>query len=288
MPNDSELNITIPDAVIGAECHGIDLAEPLDDETFERVETLFNDRSVLCLREQNLTETQFIEFAKEFGAVEKLYMSDYAHPDYPEILLVSNIQEDGKDIGHADAGRVWHTDMSFTPRPPRATMLYAREVPMRDGVALGDTDFASATAAYEALPEGSKRRIDNLFVEHDVAGRRAAIGTHVQQDDLRKQQPTVTHPFVRHHPQTGRKSLYVSPGECTGIPRMPEAEATALIEEMAAQITRPRFQYRHNWHVGDVLIWDNCAVQHRANFNYTWPRERRLMWRITVGGTIPV
>ena len=288
MPDQSKLDITIADAVIGATCTGIDLAEPMDDETFETIETLFNDRSVLCLRDQNLTESEFIEFAKQFGAIEKLYMSDYADPAHPEILLVSNIKQDGKDFGHADAGRVWHTDMSFTQRPPRATMLYAREVPIRDGVALGATDFASAAAAYDALPEGTQRRIDNLFVEHDVVGRRAETGTHGQQDERRRKQPTVTHPFVRHHPQTGRKCLYVSPGECTGIPRMPAVEALPLIEEMATLITRPRFQYRHDWRVGDVLIWDNCAVQHRATFDYTWPEERRLMWRVTVGGTIPV
>lgn len=265
--------------------NGIDVSKGLDDSTFSKIESLFNERSVLCLRDQKLTESEFIAFAKRFGDVEQIFMADYVHKEYPEIFLVSNIKQDGKDIGHADAGSVWHTDMSYTDRPPRATLLYAVEVPERNGTVLGDTTFASTAAAYDALPEDTKAKIDDLTVIHDVFGRRAKTGTHTQQDEMRKNQPKVRHPFIRTHPFTGRKCLYVSPGECIGIEGMHEAKALLLINGLAATIPEGRFRHVHKWQAGDILIWDNCAVQHLATFDYKWPEERRLMWRMTVGGT---
>ncbi len=276
--------VSLSDAAVGAECRGVDLSKPLDAESFSELESIFNERSVLCIRGQDLTEPQYIDFARRFGIIKKIYMTDYAHPDHPEILFVSNIKKNGRDIGHADAGSVWHSDMSFTEYPPRATMLYAIEVPVRDGVVLGATNFASTASAYDSLPQKMKDRIDGLTVVHDVFGRRAKTGTHTQQDANRRQQPTVTHPLVRVHPHTGRKCLYVSPGECTGIVGMDDAEALPLIEELAALIPEPQFRFKHEWQRGDVLVWDNCAVQHLATFDYSWPAERRLMWRITVGG----
>ncbi len=279
-----EFDMSFADGDIGAECRGADLSRPLDAAAFAQIESVFNERSVLCIRGQNLTEPHYIDFARRFGVIKKIFLSDFAHPDHPEILFVSNIKKDGRDIGHADAGSVWHSDMSFTEHPPRATMLYAVEVPVRSGVVLGATNFASAAAAYDSLPPEMKERIDGLTVVHDVFGRRAKTGTHKQQDENRKQQPKVTHPLVRVHPHTGRKCLYVSPGECTGIVGMDDAEALPLIDELAALIPQERFRFKHDWQPGDVLIWDNCAVQHLATFDYSWPEERRLMWRITVGG----
>ncbi|MEX2451521.1 MAG: TauD/TfdA family dioxygenase [Rhodospirillales bacterium] len=279
------LSIDMPDAVIGAIATGVDLSTPLDEATFATLEDTFNERSVLCIRDQKISPQQFIDFAVRFGAVEENFLKHYSHPDHSPILLVSNIQKDGKDIGHADAGRVWHTDMSFTARPPRATLLYALEVPVRDGVVRGDTNFASSAAAYDALPEETKNKLDDLIVVHDVHGRRAKTGTGTQDNEIRKKQPKVEHPFVRVHPITGRKCLYVSPGECIGVIGMADEEAVPLINDMAKRIPEERFRYRHKWRAGDVLMWDNCAVQHLATFDYTWPEERRLIWRITVGAT---
>ena len=212
-------------------------------------------------------------------------MYNYHHPEHDEVLLVSNIQENGKDIGHADAGRVWHTDMSFMETPPRATVLHALEVPVRDGVIRGDTNFASSAAAYDSLSEETKTQIEDLIVVHDVFGRRATTGTGTQDNEKRKNMPNVRHPFVRVHPFTGRKCLYVSPGECIGIEGIDEEEAVQLINEQAKLITQEPFRYRHKWQVGDILMWDNCAVQHLATFDYKWPEERRPIWRITVGAT---
>ena len=272
--------------VIGAEINGIDLAQ-LSDAEFGRVEAAFNKHSVVCFRDQRLSEPQLIAFAKRFGDIEPNFLRHYAHPSYPEILLVSNIKENGRDIGHADAGRVWHTDMSFTARPPRATMLYALEVPVENGKVLGDTLFSSAAAAHDSLPQAEQQRIANLRAIHQVAGRRARTGTGQGDQALRYQQPSVVHPVVRTHPHTGRKCLYVIKGECEGIEGMDKDEALALIDDLADRTIDPKFRHVHRWRVGDLLMWDNCAVQHLASHDYEWPRHRRLMHRITVGGTAP-
>jgi taurine dioxygenase len=281
------LNMTHADSVIGAEINDLDLAQPLSDDCFAAIETTFNERSVLCLRHQTLTEPQFIDFASRFGHIEPIFLTHYAHPQYPEILLVSNIKENGRDIGHADAGRVWHSDMSYTSSPPRATMLYALEVPMEHGVALGSTQFASAAAAYDHLPEAMQTRLEGLRAVHQVAGRRKQTGTGQQDHHLREQQPSVIHPVARTHPLTGRKCLYVNKGECQAIEGLETAAALALIEDLADRIVSPLFRYVHQWRVGDLLMWDNCSVQHLATFDYEWPQHRRLMHRITVGGSMP-
>lgn len=273
--------------VIGAEGHGVDLSQPLSPAGFAAIEAAFHDRAVLCFRQQHFTESQFIDFARRFGEVECIFLTHYAHPQHPEIMLVSNIQENGRNIGHADAGRVWHTDMSYTTRPPRVTMLYALEVPMENGVALGDTHFASAAAAYDSLPEVLQARLKGLRAVHQVAGRRARTGTGQQDHTLRTQQPDVVHPVVRTHPYTGRPCLYVSQGECVAIAGMAPDEALALINELATYMIQPQFRHVHIWQMHDLLIWDNCSIQHLATFDYHWPQHRRLMHRVTVGGSIP-
>ncbi len=274
--------------VIGAEIHDVDLAQPLSSKEFAQIESAFNTHAVICFHEQHLNEEQLVAFARRFGAVEHNFLAHYAHPRHPEIMFVSNIKENGRDIGHADAGRVWHTDMSFTAHPPRATLLYAIEVPIENGVALGNTLFASAAAAHDSLPAELQQRIAGLRAIHQVAGRRARTGTGQWDQAQRREQPAVIHPVVRIHPHTTRKCLYVSKGECEGIEGMATEEALPLINELADRIIEPRFQHTHCWQVHDLLMWDNCAVQHLASFDYQWPKHRRLMHRVTVGESVPV
>jgi taurine dioxygenase len=282
------MKITTSRDVIGAEIRGVDLAQPLSAEAFGRIDAAFNDHGVVCFPQQQFNEEQLIAFARRFGEVERIFLTHYAHPRHPEIMYVSNIKENGRDIGHADAGSVWHTDMSYTARPPRATLLYALEVPMENGVALGDTHFSSAAAAYGSLPAETQRRIANLRAIHQVAGRRARTGTGQGDQALRREQPAVVHPIVRTHPFTGRKCLYVSKGECEGIEGMATDEALALIDELADHIVESRFHHTHRWQARDLLMWDNCTVQHLASFDYRWPQHRRLMQRVTVGGSAPM
>lgn len=278
------MQITRTPNVIGAHITGVDLAQ-LSEADFDSIEHAFNERSVICIRDQKLTERQLIDFARRFGSIEPHFLKHYTHPDHAEILYISNIQKDGKDIGHSDAGSVWHTDMSYTDKPPRATLLYALEVPMENGVALGNTLFSSAAAAHDSLPLETQNRVANLRAIHQVAGRRAKTGTGQQDQALRKQQPAVVHPVARTHPITKRKCLYVSKGECEGIEGMPTDEALALIDQLADLTVEERFRYTHRWQVRDLLMWDNCAVQHLASFDYKWPKHRRLMHRVTVGGS---
>ena len=277
--------------VIGAEIRDVDLAQPLSGADFRQIEAAFNRHAVICFPEQRWSEPQMIAFARSFGEVEKIFLTHYAHPQYPEIMYVSNIKVDGRDIGHADAGRVWHTDMSYTARPPRATMLYALEIPVDpvdSGKVLGDTLFSSAADAYDALPQAMQKRIAELRAIHQVAGRRARTGTGQHDQALRKAQPAVVHPVVRTHPHTGRKCLYVNKGECEGIEGMPQDEALALIDALAEHTIHARFHHTHRWRMHDLLMWDNCSVQHLASLDYQWPQHRRLMHRITVDGTVPV
>jgi len=278
------MQITNTENVIGAHVTNVDLARVTDAE-FAQIEAAFNERGVICIRDQHLTDPQLLTFARRFGGVEPHFLKHYTVPQHPEILCISNVKENGKDIGHADAGSVWHTDMSYTDRPPRATLLYALEVPMENGRALGNTYFSSAAAAYNSLSADMKQRIAGLRAIHQVAGRRAKTGTGQQDQALRKEQPAVVHPVARTHPITGRKCLYVSKGECEGIEGMPEAEALALIDELAEHTIDDRFRYVHQWQVGDLLMWDNCTVQHLATFDYKWPQHRRLMHRVNVGGS---
>ncbi|MBM3342133.1 MAG: TauD/TfdA family dioxygenase [Betaproteobacteria bacterium] len=282
------MNIVQTPEVIGAHVSEVDLAR-VSDADFARIEQTFNQRGVICIRDQRLSEAQLIAFARRFGGIEPHFLKHYTHPDHPEILYISNVKKDGKDIGHADAGSVWHTDMSYVERPPRATLLYALEVPMdsESGVALGNTQFASAAAAYDSLSPETKQRLAGLRAIHQVAGRRAKTGTGQQDQALRRDQPAVVHPVVRTHPFTKRKCLYVSKGECEGIEGMAKDEALALIDQLAERTVEERFRYTHRWRVGDLLMWDNCAVQHLASFDYQWPQHRRLMHRVTVGGSVP-
>ncbi len=277
------MNLVESGHVIGAEVFGIDLAGAIDDATFAELERQFYDHSVMCIRNQSLSPEALLAFAKRLGEVDEHFLSHYTHPDHPNILIISNIQENGRDIGYADAGRVWHSDGSYLQQPVGVSMLYAIEVPEEDGKVLGHTTFASTWAAYDGLSPAVKDKLEGLEALHQVAGRRKAVGTSKPEDKAKhEQQPDAIHPVVRVHPYTGRKYLFVNKGECVRINGMDEAEGQALIHDLADEIPRSDYRYEHYWQVGDLLIWDNRAVQHLANFDYQWPKHRRLMHRITI------
>lgn len=280
------LDIRPCDAPLGAEIAGIDLAQPMDDATFHRIDPAYAQYGVIFFRDQHITPKQHLAFTERFGGLDPSPHTPYALLGYPDILLVSNIQEQGRNIGLADAGLTWHTDMSWREIPPRGSTLYAVEVPEQDGQVLGDTVFASAAAAYESLPEEEKTRLQGLTAVHQYAAKHAyrAKVSISDRGNLKQDYPDVQHPVVRTHPMTGRPCLYVIPGECTGIVGMPDGDALPLMETLAERIVRPEFQYRHQWRVGDLIMWDNCLVQHLAIRDYELP-QRRLMYRTTIAGT---
>ncbi len=276
----------------GAACGGeiaYDLARDIDEATFREIERAFHDNIVVVFRRQNLSNERHIEFSRRFGELEIHIVKKYLLPGFPEILLISNIRDErGEHIGLADAGFTWHSDTSYRRRPSRCSLLYAKEVPQRDGQPLGDTVFANTIAAYGALAETTKRRLAGLKAVHRYSARRRVADSprpKLTQAQL-EETPDIAHPIVRTHPYTGRKSLYVTAGECIGIENMADDEAVDLIAELDAHCVRPEFLYRHKWQVGDLLIWDNTSSMHLAICDYALP-ERRLMHRTTVIGTVP-
>ena len=273
----------------GAEIAGIDIAQGFDDATFKEIDDAFNKNGVIVFRNQNISEEDHIAFTKRFGEIgPNTFASYHSHPTFPnEMLVISNIKENGKYIGNSDAGHTWHTDQSYTECPPRATILYAIEIPMRNGKSLGDTLYANSAVAYDALPEDMKKHLDGLKAIHNIAARkRGGEAPKKVNATLKDKYADAIHPVVRTHPFTGRKSLYVRDGECTGIVDMPDKEALPLIAELSRHITKKEFIYRHHWQVGDLIMWDNCTVQHLALKDYG-PDDRRYIHRTVVLGTKP-
>lgn len=276
-------------SLIGAEVLGLDIAKGITEVEFSTVETALTEFAVVVIREQDISPEEQLRFARKFGQLEINAFAKYSLEDYPGILKVSNIQNDGKDIGYADAGSFWHTDMSYTKTPPRLTMLYALEIPSRDNQSLGDTLFASATDAYDSLSSEMKQKVSDLKAIHDFSAKKRGVKkpVTVTADQIEKN-PPVEHPVIRTHPISGRKAIYVTADECTGIVGWDDADAGPLIEYLSDKVVEPQFQYRHRWREGDLLIWDNCAVQHVVDRNYQFPPDRRLLHRCTVNGSAPV
>jgi taurine dioxygenase len=275
---------------LGAQVTGVDLSRPVDDAAFQRILDIFHEHSVIFFRGQDLGPEAHIAFSRRFGELEIHVRKDCLRPGYPELFVVSNIIENGKPIGTRDAGEFWHSDLCYMREPSRGSLFYAREVPEREGVAYGDTLFASACAAYDALPDDIKRRLAGLKAVHSyVKGyhrpRKSGPRPELTEEQKRRT-PDVEHPLVRTHPETGRKCLFVNEGYTQRIVGLPQAESDELLEFLFAHITSSQFVYRHRWRAGDFLIWDNCAVQHRAMLDYELPLRRR-MERTTLTGTVP-
>jgi taurine dioxygenase len=282
------------DGPVGVQIEGVDLCGDLDDETFKEIEALYNANSVVLIRGQKLSPEQHVRFSRRFGGLEIHVLKQYLLPNHPEILVVSNVTDENGDlIGLADAGRVcvWHTDMSYLEKPSRGSMLYAVEVPQKDGRALGDTLFADTAAAYDALDEATKRELQGLKAIHRMTKgyeleKKRSQGGVAYSRDQRRQNPDRAHPIVRTHPATGRKCIYLNKLVVVGIEGMPGAQSEPLLEQLYAHCAQPRFVYRHRWQVGDLVMWDNCSAQHLAVIDYVLPL-RRVMHRTTLTGTVP-
>lgn len=278
---------------VGAEITGIDLAKPLDRAAVEAIASALAAHGVVFFRAQNLTEAQHIAFSRSFDELEIFVLTQYTNPSYPEILILSNIVNEGKPVGLADAGTHWHSDTSYLREPDRASILSAREIPAphSNGETAGDTMFASAQAAYEALEPSMQNKLLTLRAVYSYTyfhanklkqGAKRAPLT----EEQKRRAPDVTHPVIRTHPLTGRKSIYVNPNHTVRIDGMSDSESEGLLDFLYAHITKPEFIYRHKWKVGDVLMWDNCIVQHKAIADYSLP-QRRLMHRTTLKGAAP-
>jgi taurine dioxygenase len=275
---------------IGAEILGADISRPLDAGAFDLIEGALHQYGVVVLRAQSIDVPQQKAFSLLWGEELDIHpVRQFAMPGHPEILILSNIvKENGEPAGAADAAQYWHTDLAYMARPSRVSILYAIEVPHDDsGRPLGETEFASTAAAYDALPERLRRRLQGLRAAH--LAQKPKSRTHFTKPldaETQARLKETVHPLVRTHPYTGRKCIYVSPGFTTHVVGLPAAESDALLQELFEFILQPRFMYVHRWAAGDVLVWDNCSTVHQGVGNYRLP-QRRMMYRTIVKGTEP-
>jgi taurine dioxygenase len=265
----------------GLETDEADVSRPLSDAEFAEIEQAFFAGQVLVLRSQRLTPAQYLAFARRFGPPEPHVIDQFHHPADANILILSNRKKGGQPVGLADAGTYFHTDYSYLQAPARATMLFSIEVP----AAGGNTLFANQYAAYDGLPESMRRRIAPMVAVHHYGNRKEANdASRVAASPLTAEQkakmPLITHPLVRSHPVTGRKALYAVSGSSYGIVGMPEDEAVALLDELAAHATQPQYVFSLAYRAGDVVIWDNASLLHSATL--TDPDDPRTLWRITI------
>ncbi len=276
------ITVTQTGPCMGAEIAGVDLSQPLSDPAFGEVREALHRHHVLVLRGQSLQPRQFHAFASRFGQPEPHVLDQFHHPEIADILILSNVQKDGKPTGLADGGTYWHTDYSYLTVPARATVLYSVQVPQVGG----DTLFADQEQAYADLPAGMQQRIDDLITINvygnrdipDLASRESAFPPSEEQKAARGAF-VIRHPLVRRHPYTGRKALYAVSGTSYGIEGMSEDDGLALLRELAAHSTQPKYQHRVSYGVGDVVFWDNPSVLHSATL--TDPVYPRTLLRIT-------
>jgi taurine dioxygenase len=269
------MKITTMDAALGAEITDLDLTT-LTSTEFERIKETLLQRGVVVVRGQTLSPTQYVEFARRFGDIEQYdHLSEFFLPGNPEIIVLSNIVKEGRKIGVGEGGQYWHTDRSYVAKPAWLSVLHAITVPHdQSGKPLGETHFASMTAALSALPEPERGRAETLSAWHQYVYR------FTQRD---QKMEGISHPIALQHPLTGEKCLYVNKGFTHRVVGLDDTESADLLESLYAHAVKEEFVYRHQWKVGDVLFWDNYSTQHCAIGNYG-PDTPRLMWRTTVQG----
>lgn len=281
------LNIIPTGEILGATVAGLDLAQPLDRHDFAAILAALGRYGVLRFPGQHLTAVQQMGFAARFGSLEINVAGAYQEPGHPEVMILSNIVENGVPIGALDAGQDWHTDMSYSATIAFANALYALKVPHRDGEPLGGTEFANMRAAYADLPDDLKTRLDGMTVLHDfnkfweMMRKRPGSWRKPMSPEQRKMKPPVSHPIFLAHPITGEKVLYANPGYAIRINELPERESDETLDFLFRHQLQPKYRYTHRWTEGDLLFWDDIGTLHNAHADYG-PDEPRLIKRCQV------
>lgn len=276
------MKISPTGAALGADVWDIQL-DRLDNTTFQDIYQAWLDHNgVLRFPCQDLNDDNFLEFAARFGELDLAPINangGYWKPKYPELAVISNVVQNGKPVGSLGSYESkWHTDMSYNESPPKASILYAIELPLEGG----DTGFASTAAAYDALSEEMKERIAGLTCKHDSSHnsvgqvRKGFQKTYQKREDT----PGAVHPLVAEHPETGRKVIYLGRRARAYICELEKFESDALLDDLFAHITRPQFTWTQKWRLGDVVIWDNRCTLHRRDA--LDPNERRLLHRAQI------
>jgi taurine dioxygenase len=281
------LIITPTGETLGVTIEGVDLAVPLGKRDFAAILRALGEHGVLRFPRQRLAPVQQMAFAERFSALEINVAGAFQEPGHPEIMILSNIVENGRPIGARDAGQDWHTDMSYSATIAFANMLYALKVPRRDGEPLGGTEFANMHAAYDDLPEALKSKLDGMTVLHDfdkfweMMRQRPGSWREPMSEEQRRLKPPVSHPVFLTHPITGRKVLYANPGYSIRINELPERESDEILSFLFDHQLQPKYRYLFRWSEGDVLFWDDIGTLHNARADYG-PDEHRLIKRCQV------
>ncbi|MBD8621411.1 TauD/TfdA dioxygenase family protein [Pseudomonas sp. CFBP 13727] len=271
---------------VGAEIVGLDLRLALSDEDFIRIHRAHLDHHVVVFRDQRITPEQQIDFSRRFGVLQIHVLKQFLLAGHPEILIVSNIVENGQPVGLGDAGKYWHSDLSYKELPSLGSMLHAQELPSEGG----DTLFADMHRAWDTLPAALRQAVEGKHAVHSYTaryseGKNAANWRPTLSAEQLAQVVTVAHPVVRTHPENGRKALFVSEGFTTHIVGLPEDESRDLLQQLYAHSVRDEHVYRHQWQPHDMVFWDNRSLVHLAA---GCPDHlRRKLYRTTIQGDAP-
>ena len=266
----------------GAEVIGLDFTQPIDSETRVTLSRAFAERHVLVMRDQHFTPSSsrpLRSYSASFSRTTRKSDTSPAIPTWNTFPMTRSM--DGK---HIIPGETFHTDHSNHPRPPKATTLFAVELPTSGG----DTQYVNMHDAYDDLPEATKRKIDGLKAVHVYQSKYSprSLGK-INEESRRNLPPPGIHPLVRTHPENGRKALFLNPVRMESIVGMEDKQALALIDELMRHATQRKYEYRHKWRHGDWVLWDNRSVMHQANPDYDM-RERRYLYRLLLKGEMPV
>lgn len=271
---------------LGAAVIGLDLSRPLSTDDFQRLHRAHLDHHVLVFRDQRITPAEQVAFSRRFGPLQIHVLRNFQLPQQPEVLIVSNIRENGQPIGLGDAGAYWHSDLSYKETPSLGSMLHAQELPEEGG----DTLFANQHTAWDALPDDLKREVEGLQAEHwylakyEELRQRNPFRPQLSQAQIDEVKPVV-HPVVRTHPETGRKALFVSEHFTTRIVGVSEGRSRELLAALFDHGTRAEHVYRHQWQPHDMVFWDNRSLMHLAA---GCPDHlRRKLYRTTIEGDVP-
>jgi len=263
---------------IGAEVLGVDVKR-MDEATFAAIYQAWLDYNVIAVRDQHLEIPDYLVYSRRFGEVVPHPSKNTRHPEHPEltVLGVDKFGPDGKlkMSVYKRGGEDFHTDGSYEKVPFKATQLYALAIPSTGG----DTLFASTYAAYEALPQKLRQRIEGLNGAYVYGGATKLAIDLLNEED--RSEPAALHPLIRTHPETGRKALYFDPNKLLCIDGVSAEESAALIAELRGYMVQPDGQYRHRWRKGDIVIWDNRCSYHKAAADYP-PEEDRIHWRVSI------
>ncbi|WP_409273468.1 TauD/TfdA dioxygenase family protein [Pseudomonas sp. KCJK9111] len=271
---------------VGAEVIGLDLSRPLNAQDFARIHRAHLDHHVLVFRDQRITPEQQIAFSRRFGELQIHVLKQFLLQGHPEILIVSNIIENGQNIGLGDAGKFWHSDLSYKTLPSLGSMLHAQELPDEGG----DTLFADMHKAWDAVPAALRTLVAGRSAAHSYTARYAETRFEgnwrpaLTAEQLAQVQEVI-HPVVRTHPETGRQALFVSEGFTTRIVGLPEDESRDVLQQLYALSVLEHNVYRHQWQPHDLVFWDNRSLIHLAA---GCPAHlRRKLYRTTIQGDAP-